>query len=69
MVAEAPASGAAATLLHSSEVVPVAVLTLELTKVQPAGPVTVPVVPFVVAINRLFWRPLYWYAERKFKLG
>lgn len=24
---------------------------------------------FVVAINRLFWRPLYWYAERKFRLG
>jgi NitT/TauT family transport system permease protein len=24
---------------------------------------------FVVVINRLFWRPLYWYAERKFKLG
>jgi NitT/TauT family transport system permease protein len=24
---------------------------------------------FVVAINRLFWRPLYRYAERKFRLG
>ena len=24
---------------------------------------------YVVVINRLFWRPLYWYAERKFKLG
>ena len=24
---------------------------------------------FVVTINRLFWRPLYWYAERKFRLG
>jgi len=24
---------------------------------------------FVVVINRLFWRPLYYYAERKFKLG
>jgi NitT/TauT family transport system permease protein len=24
---------------------------------------------FVVAINRVFWRPLYWYAERKFRLG
>ncbi len=24
---------------------------------------------FVVAINRAFWRPLYWYAERKFRLG
>ncbi len=24
---------------------------------------------FVVAINRSFWRPLYWYAERKFRLG
>jgi NitT/TauT family transport system permease protein len=23
---------------------------------------------FVVVVNRLFWRPLYWYAERKFKL-
>ncbi len=23
---------------------------------------------FVVAINRLFWRPLYYYAERKFRL-
>jgi NitT/TauT family transport system permease protein len=23
---------------------------------------------FVVVINRLFWRPLYWYAERKFRL-
>jgi NitT/TauT family transport system permease protein len=23
---------------------------------------------FVVAINRLFWRPLYFYAERKFRL-
>jgi NitT/TauT family transport system permease protein len=23
---------------------------------------------FVVAINRAFWRPLYWYAERKFRL-
>jgi NitT/TauT family transport system permease protein len=24
---------------------------------------------FVVTINRAFWRPLYWYAERKFRLG
>ena len=24
---------------------------------------------FVVIINRTFWRPLYWYAERKFRLG
>ena len=24
---------------------------------------------FVVAINRSFWRPLYYYAERKFRLG
>ncbi len=24
---------------------------------------------FVVLINRAFWRPLYWFAERKFKLG
>jgi NitT/TauT family transport system permease protein len=24
---------------------------------------------FVVAVNRLLWRPLYWYAESKFKLG
>jgi len=24
---------------------------------------------FVVLINRVFWRPLYWYAERKFRLG
>jgi NitT/TauT family transport system permease protein len=24
---------------------------------------------FVVAINRVFWRPLYWYAERKYRLG
>src|ERR1700722_2743869 len=24
---------------------------------------------FVVAINRAFWRPLYWYAERKYRLG
>ena len=24
---------------------------------------------FVVVINRTFWRPLYWYAERKFRLG
>jgi NitT/TauT family transport system permease protein len=24
---------------------------------------------FVVAINRVFWRPLYHYAERKFRLG
>ena len=24
---------------------------------------------YVVVINRIFWRPLYWYAERKFKLG
>jgi NitT/TauT family transport system permease protein len=23
---------------------------------------------FVVVLNRLFWRPLYWYAERKFRL-
>ena len=24
---------------------------------------------FVVVINRVFWRPLYYYAERKFRLG
>jgi NitT/TauT family transport system permease protein len=24
---------------------------------------------FVVVVNRAFWRPLYWYAERKFRLG
>ena len=24
---------------------------------------------FVIVINRAFWRPLYWYAERKFRLG
>ncbi|HEY1474189.1 MAG TPA: ABC transporter permease subunit [Pseudolabrys sp.] len=24
---------------------------------------------YVVVINRAFWRPLYWYAERKFRLG
>ena len=24
---------------------------------------------FVTIINRTFWRPLYWYAERKFRLG
>ena len=24
---------------------------------------------FVVLINRMFWRPLYLYAERKFRLG
>jgi len=24
---------------------------------------------YVVIINRLFWRPLYWYAEQKFRLG
>ncbi len=24
---------------------------------------------YVVIVNRLFWRPLYWYAERKFRLG
>jgi len=24
---------------------------------------------FVVIINRVFWRPLYRYAERKFRLG
>jgi len=24
---------------------------------------------FVVIINRAFWRPLYWHAERKFRLG
>ena len=23
---------------------------------------------FVVVINRLFWRPLYYYAERKYRL-
>jgi NitT/TauT family transport system permease protein len=23
---------------------------------------------FVVLLNRLFWRPLYWYAERKYRL-
>jgi NitT/TauT family transport system permease protein len=24
---------------------------------------------FVIVINRLFWRPLYWYAERRFRLA
>ena len=24
---------------------------------------------YVVIVNRVFWRPLYWYAERKFRLG
>ena len=24
---------------------------------------------FVVAINRVFWRPLYYFAERKFRLA
>ena len=24
---------------------------------------------FVVVVNRVFWRPLYQYAERKFRLG
>jgi NitT/TauT family transport system permease protein len=24
---------------------------------------------FVVTVNRLFWRPLYYYAERRFRLG
>jgi NitT/TauT family transport system permease protein len=24
---------------------------------------------YVVIVNRAFWRPLYWYAERKFRLG
>jgi NitT/TauT family transport system permease protein len=24
---------------------------------------------YVVVVNRLFWRPLYWYAERKYKLA
>jgi NitT/TauT family transport system permease protein len=24
---------------------------------------------FVVLVNRTFWRPLYLYAERKFRLG
>ena len=24
---------------------------------------------FVIIVNRAFWRPLYWYAERKFRLG
>src|SRR5262249_39945286 len=23
---------------------------------------------FVVVVNRIFWRPLYWYAERKYRL-
>ena len=23
----------------------------------------------VTIVNKLFWRPLYWYAERKFRLG
>jgi len=23
---------------------------------------------FVVVINRIFWRPLYYYAERKYRL-
>jgi NitT/TauT family transport system permease protein len=23
---------------------------------------------FVVVVNRLFWQPLYWYAERKYRL-
>jgi len=24
---------------------------------------------YVVVVNRTFWRPLYFYAERKFRLG
>ena len=24
---------------------------------------------FVVVTNKLFWRPLYWYAESKFRLN
>jgi ABC-type anion transport system duplicated permease subunit len=24
---------------------------------------------FVVAINRFFWRPLYYFAERRYRLG
>jgi NitT/TauT family transport system permease protein len=24
---------------------------------------------YVVVVNRLFWRPLYWFAEQKFRLG
>jgi ABC-type anion transport system duplicated permease subunit len=24
---------------------------------------------FVVAINRVFWRPLYYFAERKYRLS
>jgi NitT/TauT family transport system permease protein len=24
---------------------------------------------YVVIVNRAFWRPLYYYAERKFRLG
>ena len=24
---------------------------------------------YVVVVNRLFWRPVYWFAERKFRLG
>ena len=24
---------------------------------------------FVVVVNRLFWQPLYWYAERRFRMG
>ena len=27
------------------------------------------VTALVVIINRAFWRPLYWHAERKFRLG
>ena len=23
---------------------------------------------FVLVVNRILWRPLYWYAERKFRL-
>jgi len=23
---------------------------------------------FVVVVNRILWRPLYWYAERKFRM-
>jgi NitT/TauT family transport system permease protein len=23
---------------------------------------------YVVVLNRIFWRPLYWYAEKKFRL-
>jgi len=24
---------------------------------------------FVVVVNRFFWQPLYWYAERRYRLS